>query len=141
MDNRSVKHISARVARFFKIGMIVFCFMCLFFATYMASQYEHQKTQTEIHMNKAKELEEKIQEVSSANRELLQIRSVLVQEKEQMAKEMNALREKCLEFEDWKHAMGRETTTSDSVTDLQPIDDGNKRFPEGNEPIPSTNQP
>ena len=101
-------HINTKVSRLLKIGIVLFCFMCLFFATYMASKYEYQKTETEIQAGKVKELEEKVHELSTTNQELLHIRSALAQEKEQMAKEINTLREKCLEFEGWKHAIEKE---------------------------------
>lgn len=118
-----------KVSSLLKIGAVLFCFMCLFFATYMASRYEHQKTETEIQTNKVKKLQEKIHELSATNQELLQIRSVLVQEKERMAKEINSLREKCLEFEGWKHAIEKETLKGDLATNQQSDDtgDGKKR--------------
>ena len=66
-----------KASSFLKIGVVLFCFMCLFFATYMASRYEHQKTKTEIQVSKARELEEKIRELTTANKELLDIRAAL----------------------------------------------------------------
>lgn len=134
---------SIRVSRFLRIGTVLFCFMCLFFATYMASRYEHQKTETEIQTYKVKELEDKIRELSTTNQELLHIRSALVQEKEQMAKEINTLREKCLEFEGWKHAVEKETLKSDLATNQESGDtnDVKKKLPDGGEEITSTNQP
>ncbi|MFN3531335.1 MAG: hypothetical protein ACK41Q_02315 [Candidatus Brocadia sp.] len=127
----------AKVSSLLKVGTVLFCFMCLFFATYMASRYEHQKTETEIQTNKVKELEEKVHELSAINRELLQIRSVLVQEKDQMEKEINALREKCLEFEGWKHATEKETLKGDLATNQQSDDTGDvkKRLLEIDEQI------
>ncbi|MDN3514719.1 MAG: hypothetical protein NG747_10000 [Candidatus Brocadia sp.] len=134
-------YMGARGSSLFKIGLISFCFMCLFFATFMASKYEHQKTQTEIQTNKVKELEEKIHEISFANKELCQIRSVLVREKEQMAKEINALREKSLELEDWKLTIEQGTSKGNLAADLQSTDDAKKKLPGGNEPDTSINQP
>lgn len=125
----------AKVSGFLKIGVVLFCFMCLFFATYMASKYEHQKTKTEIQIGKLKELEEKIRELATTNQELLQIRSVLVQEKEHMAKEINTLREKHIESEGWKHAIGQETLEGDLATNQQltDTDDVKKKLFEGDE--------
>ena len=95
--------------------------MCLFFAINMASKYEHQQTETKIQTNKVKELEEKIHELSSTNQELMQIRYNLVHEKEQMAKEIKTLQEKCLEFEDWKHAIekGGDSKSNNLTTNQQ----------------------
>ena len=76
--------------------------MCLFFAINTASKYEYQKSETEIHRNKVMELEEKVNELSLINQELMQMRSALVIEKEQMSKENNALLEKHSESDDWK---------------------------------------
>jgi Na+-transporting methylmalonyl-CoA/oxaloacetate decarboxylase gamma subunit len=101
-------HITPKISSILKIGMVLFCFMCLFFATYMASRYESQKAETEIQASKVKELEEKIHELSAINQELLQIRSLLAQEKEQMVKEINALQEKCHDLEGWKDAIEKE---------------------------------
>jgi regulator of replication initiation timing len=84
--------------------------MCLFFATNMAAKYEHQKTETEIHRSKVKELEEKIHELSTINQELLQMRYALVQEKDRLTKEITALREKYAEAEDWKLTTKKETS-------------------------------
>ena len=125
----------AKVSGFLKIGVVLFCFMCLFFATYMASKYEHQKTRTEIQIGKLKELEEKIRDLSTTNQELLQIRSVLVQEKEHMAKEISTLREKHIESEGWKHAIGQETLEGDLATNQQltDTDDVKKKLFEGDE--------
>jgi len=134
-------HISTKVSNLLKIGIVLFCFMCLFFATYMASKYEYQKTETEIQAGKVKELEEKVHELSTTNQELLHIRSALAQEKEQMAKEINTLREKCLEFEGWKHAIEKEALSSSLTTNHQSMGDVKKRLPEGNEPITPSNQP
>ena len=127
--------VGAKVSGFLKIGVVLFCFMCLFFATYMASKYEHQKTRTEIQIGKLKELEEKIRDLSTTNQELLQIRSVLVQEKEHMAKEIDTLREKHIESEGWKHAIGQETLEADLATNQQltDTDDVKKRLFEGDE--------
>ncbi len=91
---------SPKASNFLKIGIVLFCFMCLFFATNMAAKYEHQKTETEIHCSKVKELEEKIHELSTINQELLQMRYALVQEKDQLTKEIAALREKYGEVDD-----------------------------------------
>lgn len=131
----------AKVSGLLKIGVVLFCFMCLFFATYMTSKYEHQKTKTEIQISKLKELEEKIRELSIINQELLQIRSALVQEKEQMAKEINTLREKHIESEGWKHAIGQETLESDLATNQQLMADVKKRLPEDHELITPSSQP
>ena len=127
--------VGAKVSGFLKIGVVLFCFMCLFFATYMASKYEHQKTRTEIQIGKLKELEEKIRELSTINQELLQIRSVLVQEKEHMAKEISTLREKHIESEGWKHAIGQEALEGDFATNQQltDTDDVKKKLFEGDE--------
>lgn len=134
-------HVTPKVLSFLKVGTVLFCFMCLFFATYMASRYEYQKTETEIQASKVKELEEKIHELSTTNQELLQIRSVLVREKEQMAKEINTLREKCLEFEGWKHAIEREMLSSNLDANHKSMGDVKKRLSEGDEPITPSNQP
>ncbi|MEP9411375.1 MAG: hypothetical protein HRF42_08230 [Candidatus Brocadia sp.] len=113
---------SAKVSGLLKTGVVLFCFMCLFFATYMASLYEHQKARTEIQTMKVRELEEKVHELSAVNRELMNIRSVLVQEKGEMAKEISALREKCLAFEDWKRAVGEETLRDAAAANRQSTD-------------------
>ena len=97
-------------SKFLTIGAVLFCLMCLFFAINMASKYEHQKTETEIHRCKVKELEEKVHELSTINQELLQMRYSLVQEKEQLPKEICALREKYAEAEDWKLTTKKETS-------------------------------
>jgi septal ring factor EnvC (AmiA/AmiB activator) len=131
----------AKVSGLLKIGVVLFCFMCLFFATYMTSKYEHQKTETEIQASKVKELEEKIHELFTTNQELLHIRSALVQEKEQLAKEINTLREKQIESEGWKHALEQEPLTSDLATNQQSMADIKKRLPEGNEPNTPSSQP
>lgn len=125
----------AKVSGFLKIGVVLFCFMCLFFATYMTSKYEHQKTETEIQASKVKELEEKIRELSATNQDLLHIHSALVQEKEQMANEINTLREKYLEIEGWKHAIEQETLKSDLAQNQQTTDTDavKKRLIEGDE--------
>ena len=97
-----MNQISHRTSKFLKIGVVLFCLMCLFFAINTASKYEYQKSETEIHRNKVMELEEKVNELSLINQELMQMRSALVIEKEQLAKENNALREKHSESDDWK---------------------------------------
>ena len=104
-----MNQISHRTSKFLKIGVVLFCLMCLFFAINMASKYEHQKSETEIHCNKVKELEEKVNELSRINQELMQMRSALVIEKEHLAKENNALREKYSESDDWKVTNKKET--------------------------------
>ena len=101
---------SEKSSKFLKIGTVLFCLMCLFFAINMASKYEQQKTETEIHCSKVKELEEKIHELSIINQELLQMRYALVQEKDQLTKEISALREKHAEAEDWKLTTKKETS-------------------------------
>ena len=109
---------SEKASKFLKIGTVLFCLMCLFFAINMASKYEQQKTEIEIHRSKVKELEEKIHALSAINQELLQMRYALVQEKEQLTKEISALREKYAEAEDWKLTTKKETshaTQSDTV--------------------------
>lgn len=113
---------SAKVSGFLKTGVVLFCFMCLFFATYMASLYEHQKARTEIQTMKVRELEEKVHELSTVNRELMRIRSLLVQEKGEMTKEISALREKCLAFEGWERAVGEETLKGDTAANRQSTD-------------------
>lgn len=134
---------STKASSFLKIGVVLFCFMCLFFATYMASRYEHQKTKTEIQVSKARELEEKIRELTTTNNELLRIRAALAQEKEQMAEEINTLREKCLEFEGWKHTAEKELLKNDLTTNQELADTNTvkKQLPDGEEKITSTNQP
>ncbi len=110
---------STKVSMFLKIGIVSFCFMCLFFATNMAAKYEQQKTETDIHRSKVKELEEKIHELSTINQELLHMRYALVQEKDQLTKEIAALREKYGEADDWKLTTKKETspaTQSDNIT-------------------------
>ncbi|HEY4481849.1 MAG TPA: hypothetical protein VI489_03265 [Candidatus Brocadiaceae bacterium] len=99
-----------KASRFLTIGILLFCFMCLFFATNMAAKYERQKTETEIHRSKVKELEEKVHELSTVNQELLQMRYALVQEKDQLTKEIAALREKYAEADDWKLTTKKETS-------------------------------
>ncbi|HHT9107519.1 MAG TPA: hypothetical protein ACFYEF_03950 [Candidatus Wunengus sp. YC63] len=109
---------STKASRFLTIGIVLFCFMCLFFATNMAAKYEHQKTETEIHRSKVKELEEKVHELSTVNQELLQMRYAFVQEKDQLTKEIAALREKYAASDDWKLTTKKETspaTQSDTV--------------------------
>ncbi|MBI2471726.1 MAG: hypothetical protein HYV59_10870 [Planctomycetes bacterium] len=109
---------SEKASKFLKIGTVLFCLMCLFFAINMASKYEQQKTETEIHLSKVKELEEKIHELSAINQELLQMRYSLVQEKEQLTKEISALREKYAEADEWKLTPKKElspATQSDTV--------------------------
>ena len=101
---------STKASRFLTIGIVLFCFMCLFFATNMAAKYERQKTETEIHRSKVKELEEKVHELSTINQELLQMRYALVQEKDQLTKGISALREKYAEVEDWKLTTKKETS-------------------------------
>lgn len=101
---------SEKSSKFLKIGTVLFCLMCLFFAINMASKYEQQKTATEIHCSKVKELEEKIHELSIINQELLQMRYALVQEKELLTKEISALREKYAEADDWKLTTKKETS-------------------------------
>ncbi|MCF6156611.1 MAG: hypothetical protein E3K36_15560 [Candidatus Brocadia sp.] len=134
---------SIKISRFLKIGTVLFCFMCLFFATYMASRYEHQKTETEIQTYKVKELEDKIRELSAANQELLHIRSALAQAKERMAKEIDALREKYLEFEGWGHAVEKETLKGDLATNQESgdTDDVKKKLPDGGEEVTSRDLP
>ena len=109
---------SEKSSKFLKIGTVLFCLMCLFFAINMASKYEQQKTETERHCSKGKELEEKIHELSTINQELLQVRYALVQEKDQLTKEIAALREKYAEADDWKLTTKKEpspATQSDTV--------------------------
>ena len=109
---------SPKASTFLKIGIVLFCFMCLFFATNMAAKYERQKTETEIHRSKVKELEEKVHELSTINQELLQMRYALVQEKDRLTKEIAALREKYAEADDWKLTTKKEpspATQSDTV--------------------------
>lgn len=117
-------HISTKAASFLKIGAVLFCFMCLFFATYMASRYEHAKTETEIQAHKVKELEEKYQELSMIHQELLQTRTVLIQEKEQMGQEINMLQGKNIRPEDWIHTREKKTPDSEASTNQQLITDG-----------------
>src|SRR5574341_869998 len=118
-------HFSTKKSNVLKIGTVLFCLMCLFFAINTASKYEHQKSETEIQINKVKELEKKVVELTTTNHELLQTHSVLVQEKERMAKEINTLQQKCLEFDDWKHAIEieNEKIVNNRVTNHQSIDD------------------
>jgi len=104
------------LSRLFRIGTAAFCFMCLFFAISMASKYEHQKTQTESHLQKIKELEKKVNELSRINQELSQMRHSLVQEKEQLAKEIHNQKEKSPETESWKLTH----TQEDALTTIQP---------------------
>jgi regulator of replication initiation timing len=94
--------------------------MCLFFATNMAAKYEHQKTETEIHRSKVKELEEKIHELSTINQELLQMRYALVQEKDRLTKEITALREKYGEGDDWKLTTKKETSPAKQSDNTAP---------------------
>lgn len=117
-------HVSNKASSFLKIGAVLFCFMCLFFATYMASRYEHAKTETEIQAHKVKELEEKYQELSMIHQELLQTRTVLIQEKEQMGQEINMLQGKNIRPEDWIHTREKKTPDSAASTNQQLITDG-----------------
>ncbi|HHT9138257.1 MAG TPA: hypothetical protein ACFYEK_13575 [Candidatus Wunengus sp. YC60] len=112
---------SPTASKFLKIGIVLFCLMCLFFATNMASKYEQQKTETEIHRGKVKELEEKIHELSTINQELLQMRYALVQEKEQLTKEISVLREKSAEAEDWKVTTKKETSPAIQSDNTAPV--------------------
>ena len=109
-----------KASQFLKIGIVLFCLMCLFFATNMAAKYEHQKTETEIHRSKVKELEEKIHELSTINQELLQMRYALVQEKDRLTKEIAALREKYAEAEDWKLTTKKETSPATQSDNTAP---------------------
>ncbi len=104
MNNYNPNLLKFNISKFLKTGAILFCLMCLFFATHMASKYEHQKTETEIQCNKVKELEERVHELTNANLELSRIRHALVQEKEQLCKEINTLQDKHVGMEDWKIA-------------------------------------
>ena len=127
---------SQKTSKFLKIGTVLFCFMCLFFAINMAAKYEYQKTETEFHSGKAKELEEKIHELSIINQELLQMRSTLVREKELLTKEISALREKSVETEDWKLPPKKEltpATQSDYSETTEKVEDGQKPQPASNE--------
>lgn len=108
MNNDSQDLLKLNMSKFLKIGALLFCLMCLFFATHMTSKYEYQKTETGIQRNKVKELEERIHELSITNRELSQIRHTLVQEKEHLSKELQALQDKYSEMEDWKITMEKE---------------------------------
>ncbi len=96
--------------KFLKIGVVAFCLMCLFFAINMASKYEQQKTETEIHRAKAEELEEKMRELSALNQELMHIRATLSQEKEQLAKEVSTLRGQHAGTADWQLTSKNETS-------------------------------
>jgi len=96
--------------KFLKIGVVAFCLMCLFFAINMASKYEQQKTETEIHRAKAAELEEKLRELSALNQELLHIRAALSQEKDQLAREVSTLRGQHAGADDWKLTSKNETS-------------------------------
>lgn len=128
-------HVSAKASGFLKIGAVLFCFMCLFFATYMASRFEQEKTTTEIQTVIIKELEEKCQELSLINRELLQTRTVLLQEKEQMSREIEMLRVKTIGFEDWKHAVGKETPGTSVSPGDESIPDEKKMPHDGREDV------
>ncbi len=98
-------------SKFLKMGVVAFCLMCLFFAINMASKYEQQKTETEIHRVKAEELEEKVRELSALNRELLHVRAALSQEKEQLAREISTLRgQQHAGTDDWKLTSKNETS-------------------------------
>ncbi len=111
---------STKASRFLTIGIVLFCFMCLFFATNMAAKYEQQKTETDIHRSKAKELEEKIHELSIINQELLHMRFALVQEKDQLTKEIAALREKYGEGDDWKLTTKKEPSPAIQSDNIAP---------------------
>jgi len=111
---------STIASKFLKIGIVLFCFMCLFFATNMAAKYEHQKAETEIHCSKVKELEEKIHELSTINQELLHMRYAFVQEKDQLTKEIAALREKYGEADDWKLTTKKETSPATQSDNTAP---------------------
>lgn len=117
-------HVSNKASSFLKIGAVLFCFMCLFFATYMASRYEHAKTETEIQANKVKEFEKKYQELSMIHQELLQTRTVLIQEKELLVQEINMLRGKNIRPEDWMHTKEKMTPVSEVSKSQQPITEG-----------------
>lgn len=121
---------SPKTSKFLKIGVVLFCFMCLFFAINMAAKYEYQKTETEIHSSKVKELEEKIHELSIINQELLQMRYVLVREKEQLTREISVLQEKSVEAEDWKLPSKKEQSTatqSDYSETTEKVEDAQKK--------------
>lgn len=100
--NNCIMIFNPHISKFIKIGAVLFCFMCLFFAINMASKYEYQKTETEIQGNKVRELEEKIRELTIINQELSQIRMILAQDREQLKKEISVLQKKYPELEDWK---------------------------------------
>ena len=116
-------HFGTKISNVLKIGTVLFCLMCLFFAINTASKYEHQKSEAEIQTKRVKELEEKIHELSTTNQELLQMRTVVMQEKEQMVKEISILQQKCLEYEDWKLAIEKEKLSNNQITNHQSIDD------------------
>lgn len=119
-------HVSAKASSLLKIGAVLFCFMCLFFATYMASRYEHEKTKTEIQTDKVKALEEKYQE-------LMQSHTVLVQERAHMAQEIEVLRTKTIEFGDWKDAVEKAMPSGAVFPDDQPVSDEKKVSSDGKE--------
>lgn len=100
--NNCIMILNPHISKFIKIGAVLFCFMCLFFAINTASKYEYQKTETKIQGNKVRELEEKIRELTITNQELLNIRMILAQDREQLKKEISALQKKYPELEDWK---------------------------------------
>lgn len=130
-------HISNKASSFLKIGAVLFCFMCLFFATYMASRYEHAKTETEIQANKVKEFEKKYQELSMIHQELLQTRTVLIQEKELLIQEINMLRGKNIGPEDWMHTKEKMTPVSEVSTSQKPITDGKEDLSMDQLPTPA----
>ena len=132
---------TSNISKLLKIGTALFCLMCLFFAINMASKYEHQKTQTEIQRNKVKELEEKIDSLSTANQELLHMRDSLLQEKEQLAKEISSLREKYSEIKEWKLAIEKGSGENEKSLVTQP-DTGVsvKKFEETREVFPTNDK-
>ena len=103
--------INANMAKFTKIGVVAFCFMCLFFAVQTAARYEHQKTETEKYRVKVQELEKKILELTSINQGLLQTQHVLEYNRKQVATGIPFLEEKGSKSQDWKLAPKKELST------------------------------
>ncbi len=112
--------VNVGMVKFTKIGVVVFCFMCLFFAVQTASRYEHQKTETEKYRVKVQELEEKIHELTSINQGLLQTQQVLEYNKKQGSATIPFLEEKDSKTQDWKLAPKKELSTETPADNTAP---------------------
>ncbi|HHT9110908.1 MAG TPA: hypothetical protein ACFYDZ_07075 [Candidatus Brocadiaceae bacterium] len=114
--------INANMAKFKKVGVVAFCFMCLFFAVQTAARYEHQKTETEKYRVKVQDLEKKILELTSINQGLLQTQHVLEYNRKQLTTDIPFLEEKDSKTQDWKFAPKKELSTEIPSDSTAPAD-------------------